>query len=158
MADHMLGGGSLRSRLADRIRQKEGLSYGVGSQLSVSSQEPASIWFAYALSAPQNTGKVEAALREELQKALAEGFTEAELVEAKKAWRQADEVGRTQDQNLANQLAGYLQLGRTMHFDKELEAKVSKLTLVQVNEALRKWIKADAINIIIAGDQNKQAK
>ena len=158
MADHMLGGGSLRSRLADRIRQKEGLSYGVGSQLSVSSQEPTSIWFAYALSAPQNTGKVEAALREELQKALAEGFTEAELTEAKKAWRQADEVGRTQDQNLANQLAGYLQLGRTMHFDKELEAKVSKLTLAQVNEALRKWIKADAINIIIAGDQNKQAK
>ena len=158
MADHMLGGGALRSRLADRIRQKEGLSYGVGSQLSVSNQEPTSIWFAYALSAPQNTSKVEAALREELRKAIAEGFTESELAEAKKAWRQADEVGRTQDQNLANQLAGYLQLGRTMNFDKDLEAKVSKLTLAQVNEALRKWIKADAINIIIAGDQNKQGK
>lgn len=158
MADHMLGGGALRSRLADRIRQKEGLSYGVGSQLSVSSQDPASIWFAYALSAPQNTSKVEAALREELQKAITEGFTEAELLDAKKAWRQSDEVGRTQDANLANQLAGYLNIGRTMNFDKELEAKVSKLTLAQVNEALRKLIKADAINIIIAGDQSKQGK
>jgi predicted Zn-dependent peptidase len=35
---------------------------------------------------------------------------------------------------------------------------VSKLTLAQVNEALRKLIKADAINIIIAGDQSKQGK
>nr|WP_222611169.1 pitrilysin family protein [Undibacterium sp. LX40W] len=158
MADHMLGGGALRSRLADRIRQKEGLSYGVGSQLSVSSQEPTSIWFAYALSAPQNTGKVEAALREELQKAIAEGFTDAELADAKKAWRQSDEVSRTQDANLANQLAGYLNIGRTMNFDKDLEAKVTKLTLAQVNEALRKLIKADAINVIIAGDQSKQGK
>ncbi len=158
MADHMLGGGALRSRLADRIRQKEGLSYGVGSQLSVPSQDPASIWFAYALSAPQNTGKVEAALREELQKAIAEGFTESELVDAKKAWRQSDEVGRTQDPNLANQLAAYLNIGRTLSFDKDLEAKVSKLTVAQVNAALRKLIKADAINIIIAGDQSKQGK
>ena len=55
MANHMLGGGALRSRLADRIRQKEGLSYGVGSQLNIPARDPAGLWLAYAISAPQNT-------------------------------------------------------------------------------------------------------
>ncbi|MFY8037245.1 MAG: insulinase family protein, partial [Cyclobacteriaceae bacterium] len=40
MANFMLGGGFLNSRLATRIRQKEGLSYGVGSQFSTGSLDP----------------------------------------------------------------------------------------------------------------------
>lgn len=158
MANHMLGGGALRSRLADRIRQKEGLSYGVGSFLNVPSQDPSGFWGAYALSAPQNTAKVEAALREEVQKALSEGFTEAELVEAKKGWKQGEEVNRTQDAGLAGQLATYLAINRTMKFDQDFEAKVAALSLTQVNEALRQIIKPEVISIINAGDQAKLAK
>ncbi|MBI3713262.1 MAG: insulinase family protein [Burkholderiales bacterium] len=155
MANHMLGGGALRSRLADRIRQKEGLSYGVGSFLGVPSQDPAANWIAYALSAPQNSAKVEAAMRDEIQKALSEGFTDAELAEAKKGWKQSEEVGRTQDAGLAGQLSNYLVLNRTMSFDKNLEAKVAALSLTQVNEALRQLIKPEKISVIIAGDQSK---
>lgn len=158
MANHMLGGGALRSRLADRIRQKEGLSYGVGSFLNVPSQDPSGMWAAYALSAPQNTAKVEAALREEVQKAVTEGFTEAELIEAKKGWKQAEEVGRTQDASLAAQLANYLAINRTMKFDQDFEAKVAALTLTQVNQALRQLIKPENISVINAGDQAKVSK
>ena len=39
MGNYMLGGGFLNSRLATRIRVKEGLSYGVGSSLSLKSIE-----------------------------------------------------------------------------------------------------------------------
>ncbi len=159
MANHMLGGGALRSRLADRIRQKEGLSYGVGSQLMVPAQDPASFWLAFAISAPQNTPKVEVALREELEKALKEGFTEAELAEAKKGWRQAEEVNRTEDGPLAQRLAAYLTLDRTMTFDAGLEAKVAALTAAQVNEALRKHLDFGKLSVIAAGDFAKaQAK
>ncbi|MFM2085990.1 MAG: hypothetical protein RLZZ237_859 [Pseudomonadota bacterium] len=158
MANHMLGGGALRSRLADRIRQKEGLSYGVSSQLNVPSREAAGYWMAYAISAPQNTVKVEAALREEIAKVLADGFTEAELVEAKKGWLQSQEVGRTQDTGLARELAGYLAEERTMAYDKTLEAKVSALTLAQVNQGLRDYLKPEAVSIVTAGDFAKVAK
>jgi zinc protease len=157
MGNYMLGGGALRSRLADRIRQKEGLSYGVGSQLSVPSRDPAGLWLAFAISAPQNTAKVEAALREELVKALKDGFTEAELADAKKAWLQSQQVGRTGDAGLAGRLAGYLSFDRTMAFDKELEAKVSALTVAQVNEALRANLKPEAVSVIKAGDFAKAA-
>jgi zinc protease len=158
IANHMLGGGALRSRLADRIRQKEGLSYGVGSQVSVPSREPAGYWMAYAISAPQNTVKVEAALREEIAKVLADGFTEAELAEAKKGWLQSEEVGRTQDAGLARELAGYLAQDRTMAYDKDLEAKVSALTLTQVNQGLREYLKPAAVSVVVAGDFAKVAK
>ncbi|MDC8760048.1 M16 family metallopeptidase [Janthinobacterium fluminis] len=158
MANHMLGGGALRSRLADRIRQKEGLSYGVGSELTVPAREPAALWMAYAISAPQNTAKVEAALREELDKALAEGFTDAELAEAKKGWLQSREVSRTQDAGLAARLSGYLALERTMAFDKELEAKVAGLTLAQVNEGLRQYLKPANLSVVKAGDFAKAGK
>ncbi len=157
MGNYMLGGGALRSRLADRIRQKEGLSYGIGSQLSVPSRDPAGMWLAFAISAPQNTAKVEAALREELGKALKDGFTEAELADAKKAWLQSQEVGRTADAGLAGRLAGYLSFDRTMAFDKDLEAKVSALTVAQVNEALRAHLKPEAVSVIKAGDFAKAA-
>jgi zinc protease len=157
MGNYMLGGGALRSRLADRIRQKEGLSYGVGSQLTVPSRDPAGMWLAFAISAPQNTVKVEAALREELDKALKDGFTDAELADAKKAWLQSQQVSRTGDASLAGRLANYLSFERTMAFDKDLEAKVGALTVAQVNEALRAHLKPEAVSVIKAGDFAKVA-
>lgn len=152
MANHMLGGGALRSRLADRIRQKEGLSYGVGSGLNLPAQDPAGFWFAYAMSAPQNTDKVEAAMREEIALALKAGFTADELAEAKKGWKQGEEVARTDDDALAGRLAAYLAFERTMAFDKELEAKIAALTPQQVAEAMRQHVKPDGLTVISAGD------
>ena len=158
MANYMLGGGALRSRLADRIRQKEGLSYGVGAQLSVPMYDPAGVWIAYAMSAPQNTAKVETVLREEMARAVSEGFTEAELAEAKKGWLRGEEVSRTSDEALANALSEYLTLDRTMAFDGAVEDQVRKLTLAQVNEAMREYIKPGAISFIAAGDFAKATK
>jgi len=158
MANHMLGGGALRSRLADRIRQKEGLSYGVGSQLSVPSRDPAGFWLAYAFSAPQNAGKVEVALREELAKALTDGFTEAELAEAKKGWLQSEEVERTEDSGLAVLLATDLTRDRTLAYNQDLEAKVAALTVAQVNQGLREYLKPDAVSVVKVGDFAKVAK
>lgn len=158
VANHMLGGGALRSRLADRIRQKEGLSYGVGSQLTVRAQDPAGLWMAYAISAPQNTAKVEVALREEVQKALSEGFTEAELAEAKKGWRQTEEVERTEDGRLARRLAAYLTLDRSMAYDQDLEAKVAAISVAQVNDALRQHLKPESLSFVSAGDFARAAK
>jgi zinc protease len=152
LANHMIGGGVLKSRLADRIRQKEGLSYDVGSQFSAPAQDPAGLWLAYTISAPQNTAKVGVALKEEMQKVLTEGFTASELTEAKKAWRQGEEVNRTEDPMLSRRLAEYLSYERTMAFDKDIEAKVAALTLEQVNQAVKQVFKIESLSVIAAGD------
>lgn len=158
LANHMIGGGALKSRLADRIRQKEGLSYGVGSQFSAPPLDPTGLWLAFTISAPQNTAKVEVALKEEMQKVLKDGFTDAELVEAKKAWRQGEEVNRTEDPALSSRLAAYLSIDRTMAFDKDIEAKVAALTLEQVNQAVKQVFTIDSLSVIAAGDFAGAAK
>jgi zinc protease len=158
MANHMLGGGALRSRLADRIRQKEGLSYSVQSNLDADPVDAVGTWLALAISAPQNNKKVEAALFEELQLALDKGFTEDELKEAKKGWRQANEVNRTQDEFLAGLMAANLKTGRTMVYSKELEDKVAALTVAQVNTALRQSLKPSLLSVVSAGDFAKVGK
>ena len=68
LGNYMLGGGFLSSRLAVRIRQKEGLSYGVGSNFSASSLDETGSFLANAIYAPENAEKLEAAFKDELAK------------------------------------------------------------------------------------------
>ncbi len=156
MANEILGGGALKSRLADRIRQQEGISYGVGSFMQVDSFEPVASWLAYAIYAPENVGRLEKAFREELARA-ASGFTADELAFVKNAWLQSRQVGRTQDGAVASRLAENIYIGRTMAFDEALEAKVAQLTLDEVNAAYRKYLDIAKLALFKAGDFKKAA-
>ena len=61
LANYILGGGAgFDSRLGARIRQKDGLSYGVGSEFEVGSLDRAGAYSAYAIAAPANMAKVDA--------------------------------------------------------------------------------------------------
>ena len=74
LGNYLLGGSS-DSRLMQRIREKEGLSYSVGSFLSADSFFERGSFGVFAIYAPQNRARVEAALAEELRNALAAGFS-----------------------------------------------------------------------------------
>ncbi|HUP28868.1 MAG TPA: insulinase family protein, partial [Usitatibacter sp.] len=70
VANYILGGGAgFDSRLGARIRQKDGLSYGVGSDLAVGATDRAGAFSAYAIAAPANVARVEAAFKEEIARA-----------------------------------------------------------------------------------------
>lgn len=152
IANYMLGGGFLSSRLASRIRVKDGLSYGIGSNLRVPTKEDAATFMAYAISAPQNTSRVETDFVEEMKRAINEGFTDQELAAAKSGWLQAQQVSREQDRELTGKLAEHTFWDRTMQWDADLERRVSELKTVDVNAALRKYIEVSKINIFEAGD------
>ena len=122
--NYMLGGGFLNSRLATRIRVKDGLSYGVGSSLSAKPNEKDGEFQAFAIAAPQNVSKVEAAFKEEMQRALADGFTQKEMDEDRTGWLQERQVDRSEDDSLVRMLASRDYDGRTMAWDEELEKKV----------------------------------
>lgn len=152
IGNYILGGGFLNSRLATRIRQKEGLSYGVGSFFNAGSLDKVGSFGAYAIYAPENAEKLEAAFREEIQKAITEGFTAEELEAAKSGWLQSQTVRRAQDRSLAGSLNSNLYLDRTMKWDKDLEEKIGKITVDQVNKAVNRHIQPDKITIAKAGD------
>jgi zinc protease len=155
--NYMLGGGFLNSRLATRIRVKDGLSYGVGSRLTASSHEPDGEFMAYAIAAPQNIAKVEAAFKEELARALKDGFTPSEVDNDRVGWLQSRQVSRGDDRSLAQMLVTQEEDGRTFAFNEEQENKVRQLTPDQVVEAMRAVIDPDRISIVKAGDFKKAA-
>ena len=158
MANQILGGSALKNRLADRLRQKEGFSYDVGSFVNVSSQDPVTSWQAYAIYAPQNVAKLEAAFQEEIQKALKDGFTQEELEFARKTWLQGEEAQRQEDREIAGWLNASLHLDRSVLFQAELESKIKALPLDEVNAALRKHIHPARLVVVKAGDFAKAEK
>jgi zinc protease len=155
LANYMFGGSGLGTRLSRRIRDKEGLSYGVESDFGAPAKDDGATFLTFAISAPQNTPKVEAAFRDELAKTLKEGFSADEVAAAKKAWMQERTIGRSQDGALAGLLAGRSRFERTLKFDEAFEAKVSALTLEQVNAAFRKHIDPSTFVVVKAGDFKK---
>ncbi|UTA68588.1 pitrilysin family protein [Emticicia sp. 21SJ11W-3] len=157
LGNYMLGGGFLSSRLAVRIRQKEGISYGVGSQLSGAPFDKSGNFMTYAIYAPENAEKLEKAFYEEMNKVVTEGFTEEELKAAKAGWLQSRNVSRAQDNELSSRLNSYLYYDRTLAFDADFEKKVEALTAEQINAAMKKFIDPKKITIVKAGDFDKKA-
>lgn len=158
LGNYMLGGGFLNSRLAVRIRQKEGISYGVGSGLSASPLDKTGTFTTYAIYNPENAERLVKALREELEKVQKEGFTAEEIKAAKSGLLQSRQVSRAQDPTLAGTLNSYLYLNRTMAWDADFEKKMESLTPEQVNAAMKKYIDPAKLTIIQAGDFDKAAK
>jgi zinc protease len=152
---YMLGGGFLNSRLATRIRQKEGLSYGVGGSFYASAMDENGGFSGRAIYNPQNVDKLEAAFKEEIEKAAKEGFTQEELDAAKSGWLQAQKVNRSGDNGVAGKLSQYLFMDRTFAWDADFESKVEKLTLAEVNAAMKKYLDYSKMIVVKAGDFKK---
>jgi zinc protease len=151
LANYMFGGGFLNSRLADRIRQQEGLSYGVASFLRADPLDKTGQFGLFAIYNPANSARVVAALREEMARMLDAGFTAAELNDARSGWLQGRSVSRSEDRELAGRLSAWLYLGRTLDWDADLERRVAALTPADVNAAVRRWIRPEQLSLVEAG-------
>ncbi len=151
MANYLLGAGG-NSRLWKRVRETDGLSYDVRSSVSWSNRESNSMWQASAIFAPANRAKVEAAMTEEVARALREGFTAKELADGKNGLLSFRRLSRAQDANLAFALAANLDLGRTLARAAEVDTQLQSLTLEQVNAALRKYVDPSRFAGGVAGD------
>ncbi|WP_036213585.1 M16 family metallopeptidase [Massilia alkalitolerans] len=155
LANYVFGEGGLKSRLMDRIRQKEGLSYGGGSDLSPGDLDRAGSFSISAIAAPQNLRKLDRAVRDELARAVTSGFTAEELADAKSGLMQQRIQNRTNDAALASGWTSYLYRGRTYDWSAQFEAKLMAVTLPQLNAAFRKAIDPSRLSVVMAGDQSK---
>ncbi|HKA06904.1 MAG TPA: pitrilysin family protein [Gemmataceae bacterium] len=155
LGNFILGGGTLSSRLGDRIRQKEGLSYGAVSQFNANAQDPVSSLTISVNTNPGNMEKVDVAAVEELERFIADGPSLTELEDAKKAYLEAQKVGRTGDAAIAGQIVSHLNLGRTFAHEIELEKRIAALTPQDIHAAFKKYIDPKKLVIIRAGDLKK---
>ncbi|HYC51946.1 MAG TPA: pitrilysin family protein [Gemmatimonadaceae bacterium] len=155
LAGFMTGGGFLNSRMATRLRQKEGISYGVGAYISVQSQDQYGTFTTSAIYAPQNVDRLIRAYREEIDRLLKDGFTPQEVDAAKAGYVQGRSQGRANDDELAGILTSRRFVGRTLAWDEELERRIMNLTPSEVNAAVKKYIDPSKTVIVRAGDFSK---
>jgi zinc protease len=148
-------GGSPNSRLFQRIRVKDGLSYGANAQFFVPAKDDGAAFYARAIAAPQNMPKVEAAFQEEVARITKDGVTADELEKAKKTWLDQRALERADEGDLAGTLADLERWGRTMAWEEGLETKVSQLTPQRVNDVLKRYLDPASIAIVKGGDFKK---
>jgi zinc protease len=155
LGDFIFGGGTLSSRLGDRIREKEGLSYGVTSSFTADPRDPDARFLVNAITNPVNIDRVEKAFREELHEFLANGPSAKELSDAQKAYLESRKVARTADAAIAGQIVSNLRLGRTFAYASEQEKRIAALTPEDIRAAFRKHIDPQKLVIVRAGDFQK---
>ncbi len=145
-------GGRAGTRLWNRLREKEGLSYGVNASLRVGTRDRNGRISITGTFAPQNRERFEAALRDELDKVLADGYTALEVDFAKSAILRVRRQSITEERTVAAMLADNLFWGRTMTWREQRDKDYAALTPEQVNAALKKYLDPARMSEAIAGD------
>jgi zinc protease len=156
LLNHILGG-SASSRLLDRLRQKEGLSYGAFSGIQAPPLDRSGFFFAGAICAPQNADKAMTALLEEIDKILKTGVPDAELADAKKSHASTWDNQLAEDQFVVTELNQGLFLDRTFKFWKDVNERIQKLTAADLLAAAKKHLRPDKLAKIKAGDLSKKS-
>jgi len=151
LGSYLLGGTST-SRLPMRVREQEGLSYGIYASFSASPLDEAASFGVEASFAPQNKARVEQAMNEELGRALTEGFGTAEFAAAQKSLLDARRLARARDRSLAARLANYAFIKRTFAWDIDFEQRIAALTPEAVRDALRRHLELQKLSLLKAGD------
>ncbi len=158
MANELLGGGSfLSSRIPQRLRENEGMSYGAGTFINAEYKYDVTNWGLYAAYNPVYRGRLDSALRQEIDKAIGAGFTEEELKNSVKAWLEQNKTSFGDNAYLADLLRVYLRDDRNLDDFTAFEAKVKALNLAAVNAAMQKYFDRSKLVLIFSGDFQKKA-
>ncbi|CAA9200132.1 M16 family metallopeptidase [Flavobacterium collinsii] len=157
MANEILGsGGFLSARIPMRLREKEGISYGAGSFVNVPITNDVAYWAYYAFLNPTKKSAVEVAAKEEIAKALKDGFTAEELKSNLVSWLNERKTRLGDDGTLMTLTNTYLQYGIPLEDYDALESKVKALKVEEVNSVVKKYLSLDKMTSIYAGDFNKK--
>jgi zinc protease len=154
LGNYMLGGHN-GSRLWNRLRQKEGISYEVGSYFTALSLDPYAVFSIRATCNPANIDRADKSALEILNQALKNGFNEKELVGTKKAVLQEVQIALGNDSFVAATLSNYLHLDRTFANVVKMEKDIAALTVADVNRAMAKHLSSNRLVIVRAGDFKK---
>jgi len=155
VANYLLGG-SETSMMWQRVREQEGLSYTVRSDLAVSSREPAGNWTLYAIHAPDTSTRLKSVFADILQTALEQGFDDEAVKQSVQALLNYRKLNRSRDAVLAQSWVNYLALDRSFAWSAEIDAALEKLDGASVTRALRQYLHPDQFSSALASDPGRR--
>ena len=158
IGNYVMGAGALSSRLGDRVRQQEGLSYSVGSGINAHPIDTRTMLTIFAITNPENRDRLTEVIAEEIDLLLKDGITASELKDAQQGYLQSEQLDRTQDRALASLIASTIFADRTMEYYAQFEKRIAELDIEAVNAALRNYIEPKRLVVVTAGDFGKLEK
>ncbi len=149
----LLAGMEMMSRLGlfQRIREQEGISYGVSSWLDAPWYGNAAAININASFAPQNLDRLRTAVREVLAQTRDKGYSFIEVGLAKSGIQARRKDRLTQPANAIDTIAFNLREGRAFDANLEFDAKYEKLDSASVNAALKKYLDVALLREVVAG-------
>ena len=151
-------GGNFSARLMQTVRVKEGLTYGINSSLSGFGNRNDGYWLVGGTFSPNLLPTGESSTMREINSWSSGGISQKELDTVKTTLTGNYSVGFDTTGGLA---AGILSSIETYNDLKEIDQypfKVNAVTLEQVNEAIKKYIKTDNLYQVAAGSIDKDGK
>lgn len=150
MATSVLGSGFFSARLLDIIRNREGLTYGIGSRLENDTYADGS-WSIQGTFAPDLLDKGLASTLRELKRFHDEGLTADELETFKVTLTGSYKVALATTNGLASAILNATQRGYGPEWVDEFPRRVQALTLPEVNAAIKKYVNPDKMVTVLAG-------
>ncbi|MDO5706034.1 MAG: pitrilysin family protein [Paracoccus sp. (in: a-proteobacteria)] len=148
VANHILGGGGFSSRLMDEIREKRGLSYGIGTSLSTSIY--GQTWQGGSAIANANVGEAVGLIRAEWDR-LAQGVTDAELADAKTYLTGEYPLRFDGNGKIAGILTGMQMVGFPIDYPNTRNAKVEAVTAADVQRVAQRLLRSDNLRFVLVG-------
>jgi zinc protease len=151
IANAALGQSAVSSRLGNRVRDTEGLSYSLASRFNLS-EELDGVWLVNVNVAPQNLAKAMHSTRDEIGKFAREGITDAEVEVQKGYFAGYFQVQLGSNAGVANALVTAERYGFGPSYLDTYPARMRAVTTAQANAAFRRHFFGDRLNVIVAGD------
>lgn len=149
LANSALGQSSLTSRLGVRVRDTEGLTYGIHS--SFSATHVAGPFMVSLTVKPESRDAALAATQDEIRKYLAGGMTPKELAEEKSSRIGRFKVDLGSNAGIAQALDAAIYYGFGVGYLDEFPGKVAAVTKEEADAAFSRRVRQDAFTIASAG-------
>ncbi len=138
LANYMFGE-NMNSRLMERIREREGISYGAGSSIEISRHEENASLNIYAMASPDSVKRALSAITEEWQQFMTDGVTEKELATSVESIWLSFSNSLANDGFLVNAFTRDLEIGRTLLWRENLFLRMKELSTKDITTAIQKW-------------------
>jgi zinc protease len=151
LGNSVLGHSTLSSRLGRRLRDREGLTYGVISRFFGASLVDGP-WAVTLSVAPPNLDQAVASVRAEIERLLAEGPEEAEMDDERAAMAGSYRVSLATPAGVAREVARLARHGLPVGEIDTLPEQVLATPTAAVREALRRHVDPARLAIAVAGE------
>ncbi len=150
IGNYILGSGGFTCRLMANVRDKEGLTYGIYSAVQGDTFNDGDFSIVGEF-APTLLEKGLASTRHQLAEWQAKGVTAEELTRTKTNIAGAYKVGLATTEGMSSTILLMLNRGMDLAWVDQYPAKISALTVADVNNAIKKHINPDEMVLIKAG-------